>query len=79
MDKYYGTWWNQKTTYNLWTSERCLNSDVQKLTKAELVRKIALLNKITGNEDDILSAVHIQRAVKEGTLDSEGGGGLAVF
>ena len=40
-------------------------SDVQKLTKAELVRKIALLNKITGNEDDILSAVHVQRVVKD--------------
>ena len=44
-------------------------SDVQmeRLTKSELVPTIALLNKITENEDDILSKsmIHVQCIVKD--------------
>ena len=39
---------------------------MERLPKSELVRTIALLNKITGNEDDILSksTIHVQCTVK---------------
>ena len=54
------------TIYEL---QRDVRSDVQteRLTKSELVRTIALLNKITGNEDDILSksAIHVQCIMKD--------------
>ena len=40
---------------------------MERLTKSELVRTIALLNRITGNEDDILSesTIHVQCIVKD--------------
>lgn len=38
--------------------------NVQKLTKAELVRKISSLNKITGNSDEMLSALQVDFIVK---------------
>ena len=49
--------------------QRDVWSDVQmeRLTKSELVPTIALLNKITENEDDILSksAIHVQCIFKD--------------